>query len=150
MTGRRRRIQRIAEIREQELEERARQLASAHRTEDAASQRLASETERMRAAEDRRAQLATAATTTDAWREHNEWLELRELHQRAASARLEHARLAVLRARDDVMAARAALHRLEVLDERLERLERKVEERQELKAHDELSSQRVSARSRTR
>mgnify|MGYP006326755641 FL=1 len=150
MTRRLARLQKLTELRKKDLDDRAARLVAARRAVDTASSRAATETARHQQAEGERAHLAQDPSDPESWRTANEWLELRELHREAARRGLASAEVVAARAHEQVLAARSALRRLEVLEERLRRVERQTEERLENKAHDEIAAQRAGARARAR
>ncbi|MCC7386412.1 MAG: flagellar FliJ family protein [Deltaproteobacteria bacterium] len=150
MKSRLSRLAKLTELRKKDLEDRAARLAAAHQATEQARERLVAEEAAHRQAEADRSALAQSGLEPETWRTANEWLELRELYREAARRRVALAEVAALRAQEQVLAARAALRRLEVLEERLKRALSKTEERKESKAHDEIAAGRAAARARTR
>ncbi|MBI3206291.1 MAG: flagellar FliJ family protein [Myxococcales bacterium] len=149
MKSRLSRLAKLTELRKKELDDRAARLAAAHQAMEEARQRLTLEAAAHRQAELDRSALAQSGLLPETWRTANEWLELREHYREAARRRVAMAEVAALRAQEQVLAARAALRRLEVLEERLKRALAKTEERKESKAHDEIAASRSAARART-
>ena len=150
MKSRLARLAKLTELRKKDLEDRAARLAAAHQATEQARERLVAEEAAHHQAEVDRSVLAQSGFEPETWRTANEWLELRELYREAARRRVALAEVATLRAQEQVLAARAALRRLEVLEERLKRALSKTEERKESKAHDEIAAGRAAARARSR
>lgn len=149
MKSRLSRLAKLTELRKKELDDRAARLAAAHQAVDEARQRLTLEDAAFHQAEIDRSALARDGQTPETWRTANEWLDLRGHYREAARRRVAMTEVAALRAQEQVLSARAALRRLEVLEERLKRALSKTEERKESKAHDEIAASRSAARART-
>ncbi|MFO0565953.1 MAG: hypothetical protein U0263_09845 [Polyangiaceae bacterium] len=144
MTSRRVRIQKIAKLREKELERQAQRLAQAHAAVAAAHARADEEARKVELANLEREQLLSSDFSGDRWRDANEWLETRTIHHDEALSHLQRAHIVAERAQRAVLDARAALRRLEVLDERLAVSEARVLEQKERKLHDELAAQKAA------
>jgi flagellar export protein FliJ len=146
MSPRRARIRKIVDLRERELEKQATNLSRARRAVEAASAREAAEAKAREHARRARSALAEAPIDGETWRQTNEWLQDRETYHEAAMQCLRRSREAASRAHEQVLAARAALKRLQVLDQRLSDVERADEARLENKLHDEVAAQRARRR----
>ncbi|MEZ4224503.1 MAG: flagellar FliJ family protein [Polyangiaceae bacterium] len=144
MSSRRQRLQKLTDLRKKELDDAVGELGRAREREEQARQRLAHEVEELEQAHQRRSILARQGAATELWTSENDWLELRETYRQAAHAALSKAELARHRAFAEVMAARAAVKKLEVLGERLRREELRDEERKDQRLHDELTQARSS------
>ncbi|MCA9596126.1 MAG: hypothetical protein KC776_22580 [Myxococcales bacterium] len=139
MNARRVRLQKLAKLRQKQLDERVGEFGRATEREQSARERALLEYERHDGAVALRQGAAQAPVEGSTWAEANEWLELCGLYRDAAGLALSRAETAREQARNQVLAARQALQRIEVLDQRLKQHEDRANERKERRLHDELA-----------
>ena len=144
MSSRRTRLKKLLDLRQQQLEDCARELSRSRDRELRARERVDDETRELNTSLDRRASLAVEAANNDRWSSENDWLELRALHHQAATAALGKAELSRQRAHAEVLHARTQLKKLEVLQDRLRREELRDEERRDRRLHDEVAQKSAS------
>lgn len=136
-----RRLTRIAELRQRELDQEAAQLARARAAEKAAQDKLV-EAERIAAAAlASRANLAESASSAAEWTARESWLATQRANaQRASEQRLQAAQ-AVDKARESVVKMRVRVRGLETLVERVQASEREAQAQAERKFEDEIATQ---------
>ncbi len=148
MNPRRKKLQKIIELREKTLDECKLALKA---TQDAQRQAEALAEEQRRqvlAAEEHRAGLTRGVVSLDAWVQGEQWLSSRRTSLELAKVAVARADHGVSAARVSVLDARTGVRRIEVLEERLKTQELKRETRLEQRFLDELSARQVEALTR--
>ncbi len=144
MNGERaRRFNRLAELRQRELDKEAAALARAREKEQAARAKLEEAEAQAREALLAREALAKGAASASDWAAQEAWLATqRKRAERASDQRLECAR-AVEIARESVVKVRVRVRGMETLVERVEATEREATAQADRKVEDEIAGQVV-------
>ncbi len=142
MSGdRARRLNRIVEIRQRELDQEAAHLARAHFAETEAKTSLDEAQAQAAAAFAARATLSQATANASEWTAREAWLASQRLNEERASERRVQAAQAVDEARASVVKMRVRVRGIETLVERVEESEREAQAQADRKFEDELASQ---------
>lgn len=137
MTLRRKNVQRIMDIREKTLKERAGVLTQANEGRAIAREQASDAATHLEQAELYRQQLANAPVDVASWIEAEQWLASRNRQNALAQNRLQGAETLVQQAYDGVMEARSDVKQIEVLDQRLAKQEQRKQTKLEQKGTDE-------------
>jgi len=144
MSLRRKRMQKVLELRERTLQERAGALTQAHQGRVAAQEQAESAASHLREAAAYRQQLTSGSVKVEAWIDAEQWLVQRSRQHNLAQMRLQGAETLVVQAYEEVIEARSGVKRIERLDQRLATLEMRQQERLEQKVSDEHSQRRFA------
>lgn len=142
MTTRRKKLQRVLEVREQALEKQATALAQSRTQLQHAVTEVERESERLIEAAQHRSQLASEISNVSSWIEAEQWLQHRRTLLGKAHSRVISAEAVVQEGVKRVVAARIDKKKIEVLDERLAVDQLRVELRSEQKLSDEFGLRR--------
>lgn len=148
MSPRRKRMQKLVDVRERQLDDKVGVLNRNRAAEEQARMLAEEQQRRCAEAERARAELERAAVTAAEWQEATAWLEQRRLHTEAAKAGARKAELAVRRATAEVLGARQALEQIKRLDDKLAASELDVQLRQERVQDDAFAARKARERSR--
>jgi flagellar export protein FliJ len=130
-------MQRVLEIREHTLQERAGVLSQAHEGRTVAQEQVTSAAAHLQEAAEYRQQLANGSINVTAWMDAEQWLVQRSRQHNLAQVRLQGAEAFVVQAYEGVIEARSGVKRIELLDKRLANQESRQQEKLEQKASDE-------------
>lgn len=139
MTLRRKNVQRIMDIREKTLKERAGVLTHANEGCAIAREQASDAATDLQQAEQYRQQLANAPVDVASWIEAEQWLASRNRQNALAQNRLQGAETLVQQAYDGVIEARSDVKQIEVLDKHLAQQEQRKQTKLEQKRTDEHS-----------
>jgi flagellar export protein FliJ len=139
MNTRRKKIQRVLDVRKQALDERARQLSESRAQLQEALDDHSRESEHLAAAQKYRETVASGTTDIASFIEAEQWLMHRKQLVHRADGKVAEAESDVHRAWQGVVDARIDKKRIELLDERLVEGEKREENRLERRLSDELS-----------
>ncbi|MGC4064324.1 MAG: flagellar FliJ family protein [Polyangiaceae bacterium] len=142
MNSKRKKIQKVLELREQALEKSAGALARSREKLAQAKTAAEKESERLLVASEHRAQLATQVTDVGAWIEAEQWLAYRRGALGRATGQVYSAEAAVQESLQKVVVARMDKKKIELLDERLAEEQLRRELRVEQKLSDEFGQRR--------
>jgi flagellar export protein FliJ len=142
MKSRKKRMEKLIELRQEELDKRIKKLAESRQVLQRAEQRAEEETRREAAARAQRQELLSRPNDAETWQRQGAWLDQRELHLAAARMYVTRSSKAVDDSLAHVLDARRAIRQLEAVQERIQRLEQARAEKREAKLHDELASRR--------
>jgi flagellar export protein FliJ len=142
MTIRRKKMQKVLELREQTLHERAGVLSQAHEGRAIAQEQATNAAGHLEEAAQYRQRLATAPTNVASWIDAEQWLAHRNHQNDLAQVQLQGAETLVMEAYDNVIQARSGVKRIELLDRRMASDEVRRQSRSEQKASDEHSQRR--------
>ncbi|HLK35893.1 MAG TPA: flagellar export protein FliJ [Polyangiaceae bacterium] len=140
-----RRLTRIAELRQRELDQEAAHLARARAAERAAQDKLAEAEALAAAALAARANLASGATSAADWTAQESWLATQRANAQRASESRMHASQAVDKARESVVKMRVRVRGLETLVERVQASEREAQAQADRRFEDEVATQTRAA-----
>lgn len=144
MSLRRKRMQRVLELREHTLKERAGALSQAHEGRAVAQEQVTSAAAELQQASEYRQQLAAGSMNVSVWIDAEQWLVQRSRQHNLAQVRLQGAEALVVQAHAGVVEARSGVKRMELLDKRLATQEIRQQERLEQKANDEHARRRFA------
>jgi flagellar export protein FliJ len=144
MTLRRKKMQKVLELREQTLHERAGVLSQAHEGRAVAQEHAANAAGHLEEAAQYRQHLATGSINVASWIDAEQWLAHRNQQHDLAQVQLQGAESLVLTAYDNVIQARSGVKRIELLDRRIATEELRRQGRLEQKASDEHSQRRFA------
>lgn len=142
MTSKRKKVQKVLELREEALAKRAGILASSQAKLQAAKEEAERESERLIEAARYREQLSCGVVDVGAWLEAEQWLAHRRKALGAASGLVASAEVVVKDDMGRVIAARIDKKRIELLDGRLAESQMRQELRSEQKLADEFAQRR--------
>jgi flagellar export protein FliJ len=142
MTSRRKRVQKVLALRQEQLELRVRALNSAQAALAAATQTLHDERARLELAVAHRGALSERAAEIASWRDADAWIATRAQACELARRTVLKAEAAVERARQLVVAANRNVQRIQALAQRLDVQARAAADRSERLLEDELASRR--------
>jgi len=137
MTPRRKKVQRVLELREQHLNETAGILVKAHEGRNAAANQAEQAASQVAEAAEYRKDLTSQPLSVNSWIEAEQWLAHRNNENLRAQIDLEHAEVCVSHAHDGVLVARSDVKRMELLDKRLAQGETRKQSRVEQSTNDE-------------
>lgn len=146
MTPRRKKVQRVLEIREQHLNERAGILVKAHEGRNAAANQAEEAAGQLAEAEEYRKELTSRSMSVNAWIEAEQWLARRNNEHLRAQLDLEQAEVRLSHAHENVITARSDVKRMELLDKRLAQGESRRQSRAEQSTNDEHARRAFLAR----
>jgi flagellar export protein FliJ len=142
MNSKRKKIQKVLEIREQALEKSAGVLAKSREKLEQAKVVAEKESERLLVASEHREQLAMRVTDVGSWLEAEQWLAYRRGILGRATGQVYSAEAAVQESLQRVVVARMDKKKIELLDERLAEEQLRRELRVEQKLSDEFGQRR--------
>ena len=148
--ARRRRVRRVLELRENELNEEAAGLAAARSAENAAKSAAEAADRELEAVSERRRELAGGVLDARRWLEEDDWHRDRDSQRQLAVADAVRAEAVTNDARGRVLQAQTRLKQAEVLSERLAAADRAAEERSDRRSEDEVSARLAGARGPSR
>ena len=137
MTPRRKKVQRVLEIREQHLNERAGVLVKAHEGRNAAANQAEKAADHLEEAAEYRKELTSQPLSVNSWIEAEQWLARRSSENMRAQHDLQKAEVHLSNAHESVVVARSDVKCMELLDKRLAQGEAKRQSRVEQSANDE-------------
>jgi flagellar export protein FliJ len=137
MTLRRKKVQKVLEVREQALNERAGVLVQAHEGRELAQNNAICTANHLAEATEYRNRLASRSINVASWIDAEQWLAQRNNQHDIAQVELHSAELYVVRAHEQVVAARSNVKRIELLDQRLANGEMRQQLRVEQRNNDE-------------
>jgi flagellar export protein FliJ len=145
MSSKRARVARVVAPRERRLNEQVKVLADARTEQSRAEAELKHATDEVQSAKQRQRQLGERSGPADDWVVAGDWLRSREAMVARVGLFLAEAKRGVERAHQGVLKARSELKRAELLVDRLVEKERRRLERVEVRAMDELATQRFNS-----
>ena len=137
MTIRRKKVQKVLEIREQKLNEKAGALAQAHEGRNVAATQAEDAAQQLANAADYRNTLIAQPLTVSSWIDAEQWLAHRNSQNARAQTDLQRAEVSLVHAHENVMHARSDVKRMELLDKRLAQGESRKQSRSEQSSNDE-------------
>ncbi len=137
MTPRRKKVQRVLEIREQHLNERAGVLVKAHEGRTLAANQVEKAATHVAEAAHYRQELMAQPLSVNSWIEAEQWLAHRNSQHLRAQIDLQQAEVRVSHAHENVLIARSDVKRMELLDKRLAQGEARTQSRVEQSTNDE-------------
>jgi flagellar export protein FliJ len=137
MTLRRKKVQKVLELREQKLTERAGVLVQAHEGRNTAASSATDAASQLAEATAYRSGLVTRPVTISSWIDAEQWLAHRNSQHARAQVDLEQAEIHLSRAHENVMAAHSDVRRMELLDKRLAQGETRKQMRLEQSTNDD-------------
>jgi flagellar export protein FliJ len=140
--NRKKRMEKLIELRQEELDKRIKKLAETRQVLQRAEQRAEEEAQREAAARAQRQELLSRPSDAESWQRQGAWLDQRELHLAAARMYVSRSSKAVDESLERVLDARRSIRQLEAVQERIRQLEASRAEKREAKLHDELASRR--------
>lgn len=150
MTSRRRRLDKLMQLRSKELDRRVSALAETRTQERSAEERASREREAQSRAEEQRREVVTRPMNATTLVEATDFVVSCARKRELAELQLQRARRAVLKAQGDVQAAKNDLKKIQLLTERLDAEERVQAARLEQRATDELVTLRQGAEANKR
>jgi flagellar export protein FliJ len=142
LKSRKKRMEKLIELRQEELDKRVKKLAETREVLVRAEARAKEESEREAAARAERQSLLTRAADAETWQRKGAWLDQRELHLAAAQLYVSRSTKAVDESLTRVLDARRGIRQLEAIQERIRQVDAATVEKREAKLHDELASRR--------
>lgn len=142
MKSRQKRMEKLIELRQKELDKLVKKLAETRQVLVRAEMRAREEAEREASARAQRQSLLTQSADAETWQRQGAWLDQRELHLAAAQLYVSRSTKAVDESLTRVLEARRGIRQLEAIQERIRRAEAARVEKREAKLHDELASRR--------
>jgi flagellar export protein FliJ len=142
MTNKRKKIQKVLELREQTLGKRAGALVQSRTKLMHAVDEAERESQKLAAAAEHRASLAGSVTDVGSWLEAEQWLAHRRNALGRATGKVVKAEAVVQEDFKRVVTARIDKKKIEILDERLAESELRGEMRSEQKLSDEFAQRR--------
>jgi flagellar export protein FliJ len=149
MTSRRKRLDKVVKHRERELEHKVHALQQSRDARAAALERAQQEQQMLRQAAEYRESLTRSVVQVADLAAASQWIEARVGQLQHARHQLARADAVVQCAQQSTLAARNDLKRVELLDDRLARVELKQSEGEERKAQDEHATRQFVARRRS-
>jgi flagellar export protein FliJ len=140
--SRKKRMEKLIELRQEELDKQIKKLAETRQVLARAEARAREEAEREAAARAERQSLLTQAADAETWQRQGAWLDQREMHLAAARLYVTRSSKAVDDSLARVLEARRGIRQLEAVQERIRQVEQARVEKREAKLHDELASRR--------
>ena len=137
MTPKRKKVHKVLEIREQNLNEKAGVLHQAHAGRNLAATHALDAANHLVAATEYRNSLATRSINVSSWIDAEQWLAHKNDQYALAQSNLESAELFVTRAHKNVIEARSDVKRMELLDKRIANGETRKELRLEQTSNDD-------------
>lgn len=137
MTLRRKKIQKVLEMREQTLSEKAGILAHAHEGCQVAQSEVREAASHLAEATEYRNSLTSNSIDVTSWIDAEQWLAHKTDQHAHAEMNLQSAEIFLSQAREKVIEARSNVKRMELLDKRLATGESRQQLRQEQKSNDE-------------
>jgi flagellar export protein FliJ len=150
MSPRRRKVQRVLEVREQDLNEKATILVQVHQGHDLAQDRAANAAGQLAEAADYRQQLAHGQVNVASWIEAEQWLAQRNSEHESAQTQLANCKVQLTQAHHQVVQARVGVKSIELLDRRLAVGEMRTQMRIEQRLTDEHAQRRYLSLRRNR
>jgi flagellar export protein FliJ len=148
MTSRRKRLDKVVKHRERQLENKVQALQQSRNAQAAALERARQEQQMLKQAAEYRESLTREVVQVADLAAASQWVEARVDQLQHARLQLARADAVVERAQQSTLAARNDLKRVELLDDRLARVELKKSEGDERKAQDEHCTRQFVARRR--
>lgn len=142
MKSRKKRMEKLIELRQEELDKRVKKLVEARQVLVRAEARAKEEADREALARAQRQELLLRPTDAETWQRQGAWLDQREMHLAAARLYVARSSKAVDDSLERVLEARRAIRQLEAVQERIRIVEQARVEKREAKLHDELASRR--------
>jgi len=146
MSGRLRRIRRIAELRERELEQAQQVLSERRGEEDVALEAAKVARAAVGRAEDARRRLASEGGEIESFQAADDWYGTLVERYQAAVASAYAAHQATERARARVAQSKMQLEQIETLQTRVESVEQRAAQRAERRSEDEIAARMASRR----
>ena len=143
---RERRLRMITELRQRELDKRARELLEARAREAEALHRLEQVHQQVERATEERKALVERGTNPEDWGRAELWIHTLRKREQVAAQQRAAAAAAVEQARVTVIEAQATVHRMETVVAKIARVNRLALERKERKLEDEFATRRALAR----
>ena len=137
MTPRRKKVQKVLEIREQNLNEKAGVLNQAHQGRNLAVNQVQDSATHLAAATEYRKSLASQSIDVSSWIDAEQWVAYKYDQNTRAQLNLENAELLVMHAHKNVLEARSDVKRMELLDKRLATCEAQKQSRFEQTSNDD-------------
>ncbi len=137
MTPRRKKVQKVLEIREQKLNEKAGVLMQAHEGRNLAVSQASDTATHLAAATEYRKSLTFQSIDVLSWIDAEQWLAHKNDQNTLAQMNLENAELLVMHAHKNVVEAHSDFKRMELLDKRLANGEAKQQSRFEQTSNDD-------------
>lgn len=137
MSERERRLKKLAELRQQELDDRLVELAKAVTAQQQAKAGVEQAVRDVASGVEQRRAKVLAGTNPSEWAGVEAWLATLRIRETIARGELAQAEQAVIVARERMLEARSHLQRIESLLERVRLAERRAREREERKVEDE-------------
>ena len=137
MMPRRKKVQKVLEIREQKLTEKAGALVQAHEGRNVAATQAEDAANQLAEAAEYRKGLMARPLSVSSWIDAEQWLAHRNNQHARAQGDLEQAEVFLVRAHENVMVARSDVKRMELLDKRLAQGEYRKQARVEQSSNDE-------------
>jgi flagellar export protein FliJ len=139
MSSKRRKLQKVLDLREQALGKRALELTQSKAQLKDALDEHSLESERLLVAEKQREKLTVGPIDVGSWIEAEQWLAQKKTDLGRAHGRVTAAEVTVQHAWDGVVEARIDKKRIELLDQRLATTETRLENRLEQRLTDEFA-----------
>ncbi len=150
MTSRRRRLDKLMQLRSKELERRVMALAETRNQERSAAEHADRERAAQSRAEEQRRELVSRPMSATSLVEATDFLVSCSRRSELAELQLQRARRAVVKAQGDVQTAKNDLKKIELLTERLDAEEKVRAARVEQRATDELVTLRLGSEANKR
>ncbi len=144
MSPRRARIQKVVELRSENLEKSVSELTSQRAHQLEAEKAVEAQRQQVKPAPEQRQALGAGETSIDSWQMADDWLKTQGHLEQLAIRKVATAERAVEQARVQVLSARADLRAIEALVERIDKEENDKAERIERRFHDELAAARFA------
>ncbi|HET9934264.1 MAG TPA: flagellar export protein FliJ [Polyangiaceae bacterium] len=148
MSQRKKRLKKLIELREHEVEQRLIRLAEQRAGEERAKQALMQQVELERSAAERRLSAISRAFDVNSLNQETDWLVTCGRRRELAEREMVRARRAVTDAQNQVLKAKNELKKIELLAERVEAEEKVRLERTEQRFSDELAALRFAEEKR--
>jgi flagellar export protein FliJ len=148
MSQRKKRLKKLIELRENEVEQRLVRLAEQRASEDRAQKALLLQVEEEKKAEERRLTAISTAFDVKSLNQENDWLVTCGRRRELAEREVVKARRAVADAQNQVLKAKNELKKIELLAQRVEAEDKVRAERTEQRFSDELAALRSATEKR--
>ena len=148
MSQRKKRLKKLIEVREHEVEERLIRLAEQRAAEERAKQALIQQVELEKSAAERRLSAISHAFDVNSLNQETDWLVTCGRRRELAEREMVRARRAVTDAQSQVLKAKNELKKIQLLAERVEAEEKVRLERSEQRFSDELAALRFAEEKR--
>ena len=148
MSQRKKRLKKLIELREHEVEERLIRLAEQRAAEERAKQALIQQVELEKSAAERRLSAISHAFDVNSLNQETDWLVTCGRRRELAEREMVRSRRAVTDAQNQVLKAKNELKKIQLLAERVEAEEKVRLERSEQRFSDELAALRFSEEKR--